>query len=370
MSDVRSPEDWGDAYAELESTYAAFVERLEELLRNLLSDEDLGYVESVWSTMKVESLVSAIYARGRAGTPIDDPFVAFGDLGAVTILTRTKTESEAICALVEREFDVDADGSLSFGDAESSNGDLAGGGVPGRVFYDYPRLVVSLSEERRELPEWSRFAGLRAEIRVPTLLQRAWQDIDEKILPYSRDDPYPDGVQDIVLRAVRLISEADDELARIAETTAEIEGEYARALERGELDGRLDLSALYVYVRDSDTVSALVSTAESAGMRHDADPPYVTEVNLWLLRHCGFRSVRQLDAFLRESSGRARDVYERLVELVRAEDDFVPWATREAVLEWLLLVLMRADADAVALTRYRASIETAINTLIGNRVER
>ena len=29
MSDVRSPEDWGDAYAELESTYAAFVDRIE-----------------------------------------------------------------------------------------------------------------------------------------------------------------------------------------------------------------------------------------------------------------------------------------------------------------------------------------------------
>ncbi len=94
MSDRRSPEEWGEAYLEQERTYAAFVERLEELLRNLLQDDDLRYVESVWWTMESESLVTGVYVRGREGTRIEDVFESFPDLGAVTIVTRTHSETE------------------------------------------------------------------------------------------------------------------------------------------------------------------------------------------------------------------------------------------------------------------------------------
>lgn len=369
MTDARSPDDWGDAYAELKGTLAAFAERLEELLRSLLQDEGLDYVESFWSTMKTDSLVERIYVRGREGRPVDDPLAAF-DLAAVTITTRTKTDSESICALVDREFDVDVESSLSFAAADASNKDLAGGGQPGRVFYDYPRIVVALTDERRELPEWRRFDGLRAEIRVRTLLQGVWKQIDEQVLPYIWDSSYPDVVQEVVLRAATLVSEADDELVRISATTNEVESEYERALARGELDGRLDLSALYIYIRDSETIARLVSEAETAGMQHDPDASLVSERNLWLVRRCGFNSAQELDAFIQRMESRAPDVYRKLLELVQAEDDFVPWAAPESVLEFLLLVLTRADADVVSLTRYRPSVENAINTLIGNRVER
>jgi hypothetical protein len=373
MSHARTPEEWGDAYGELESTYAAFAERVEELMRNLLQDEDLGYVESIWSTLKSESLVNAIYVLGREGKPVEDAFASFGDLGAVTIVTRTTAESEAICALVEREFEVDVESSLSFGDAQSNNKEMAGVGFPGRVFYDYPRIVVTLTDERRQLPEWSRFEGLRAEIRVQTLLQRAWQEVDEKVLPYVWDSSYPDAVQDLIVRAATTLAEADDELARIGETTDEIEAAYEHSLDLDGPDGldtRIDLSALYVYIQSSATIARLVAAAEEAGMHHDPDPPYVSETHLWLVRRCGLSAVRELDRFCQESEPRAYDVYRRLVELVRAEDESVPWASPGSILEWLLLVLTRADADVVALTRYRPPIENALNTLIGNRVER
>jgi hypothetical protein len=110
MNDARSPEDWGDAYADLEPMYGRFGERLEELVRSLLQDEEISYIH-------------------------------------------TKTESESICTLVEREFEVDAQESLSFAGAEASNANLAAGGRPGRVFYDHPRIVVSLTDERKALPE-------------------------------------------------------------------------------------------------------------------------------------------------------------------------------------------------------------------------
>ena len=155
-------------------------------------------------------------------------------------------------------------------------------------------------------------------IRVQTLLQGVWKEIDEKVLPYIWDSSYPDAVQDVILRAVSLVSEADDELGRIGDTTSEVEDEYEQALEQGKLDGRLDVSALYVYIRDSETIARLVSAAETAGMQHYPDSSFVSERHLWLVRHCGFNSVSELDAFIKRIEPRALDVYDRLRELVEA----------------------------------------------------
>lgn len=369
MTDLRSPDDWGDVYAERTFLYEAFAERLEELLRNLLQDADLGYVESFWWTTETDYFVDMISVRAREGAPVDDPFAAFPELCGVTVVTRTKAESESICALVEAELDVQQDATLSFAAAELSNADPGPAGRPGRVYYDAPRIVVTLPEARRELPEWSRFDGLRAEIRVRTQLQEAWQKIDEEVLPYLRDASYPEDVQAAIVRAVGLIAAADDELSSIGATTDDAEMTYAHSLELGH-DAPLDMSALYVYLRDSQVVARLVATAEEAGMLHEPDPVRVSEAFLWLVRRCGFDSIRALDTFLVASEPRARDILERLTELVSAEDGTKPRAATEAVVEWLLLVLTRAGADVVALTRYRTEIEASLNTLIGNRVER
>jgi hypothetical protein len=105
-------------------------------------------------------------------------------------------------------------------------------------------------------------------------------------------------------------------------------------------------------------------------MTHDPDPVRMSEERLWLVRRCGFDSLRELDAFLATSEPRARGIFEQLGELTLAEDEFQPWAEPGSVVSWLLLVLMRADTDVVALTAFRPSIKTAINTLIGNRADR
>jgi hypothetical protein len=151
VTDVRSPDDWGDAYAERKPLYESFAERLEELLRNLLQDAGIDYVSSAWWTKYVDNFVEAIYVRGREGTPVDDPFTDFPDLCGVTFVTHTKAESESICELVESEFDVHQDGTLSFAAAELSNADPAASGSSGRVAYDTPRIVVWLPDARKEL---------------------------------------------------------------------------------------------------------------------------------------------------------------------------------------------------------------------------
>jgi hypothetical protein len=52
------------------------------------------------------------------------------------------------------------------------------------------------------------------------------------------------------------------------------------------------------------------------------------------------------------------------------ERGFQPWALSDSIVEWLLLVLRRADAETVSLMRYFKPIEDGINAVIGNPVTR
>ena len=370
-SGSRTPEEWGDVYADRKWIYEAFADRLEALLRDLLYDEELGYVETFSWTMTVDSFVSEIYVEAREGTPIDDPFARFGDVAGVTIVTRTKDSSESICALVERELVIDDDMSLSFVEAEERDPGIVGGGYPGRIYYDFPRLIASLAHDRTALAEWKHFDGLRAEIRIQTVLQRAWQQVDEDVLSYVWDSSYTEEAQQAITRVASSIARADDELLRVGGASREAERGHEISLGTDDLEIALDASALYVYLTESSTVDRLLAVGEDAGLRaaeRAVDAWELEQRMLWLFRKSGITTLRELDDLLRSAEERAYELLGSIAD-IGADDGFVPLATPGSVVTWIILVLTRADADTVALTDFRSSIELALNTVIGNPLD-
>jgi len=368
---VRSAQEWGDAYDKVESGYDRFAARLEELLRNLMEDGEIDYVTTQWATLSVDDFVDEIYINERDGISVTDPFAtrAF-HVAEVRVVTKNEANTREICGLLEREFDVDAELSMTFEASDASNTRMDQPGYLGRISYDFPRMVISLTPERLSLPEWGEFEGMRAAVEVPTLLQRAWFEIDSHVLPYVADTSYPSEVREIITRAATLVAQAEAEISEIPHLSARIEDEYERAMHQGDLGLELNMTSLYTYLRDSDAIARLVAVAQGSGMDEGPEFPMPDEGDLWAIRRCGCVTVRNVDDFAHEAEARAPDVLRQLCELIYHEDEFVPTAFAEHVLVWLLLVLRRADARVVDLTRFRPSIARALNILIGNEVER
>lgn len=362
----RTPEEWGEAFEELRPTYEELARRLEQLLEHLLADEGLEYAYAWHTSLSVTGLVERMYARRRNGTPVTDPLAEFSDLARVTIVTPTKDGVGAICALVGREFDVDPEASLDPGAADLSNLDPA---RHDRVVYDFPRFVVSLPEGRHVLPEWHAYDGMRAQINVQTGLQQQWELLyDDR--PFTSDRYHPTMYREALARAAGLFRDVDEQLLEVSRSLATAEEEARRAIANGDADVRLDGASLTAYLLESDVVKTLVRLAEHAGMRQDAYPDEVAwhEDHLWLLHSSGHETTLALDEFLRASEPRAAAILTSLTDLAR-DGDFVPIATAEDVVSWLTLVLTRADAQSVELSRWRGSIESALNTVIGNPTE-
>jgi hypothetical protein len=360
----RSSSEWADVYADLQPAYRDYTARLGALFETLLDDEDLSYIDIFGWTVDIGSFEEALDRAAREGRRIDDPLLDLRDIAGVTLVGHTLEQTARLAEVVERELDVDHGRSVTFAEANAGSLDA------GNLKYPYAQYRVKLDENRAGLPEWKRFAGLTVQVDVQTRLQQTWEKIDSTSLAFHWPTSYAAGVHEHIARALEHIVEADRELAAAEGEAWALARRYGDSIANGDLELNLNGSSLAAYLRTSEVVSELVRIGEEAGLQRDEEPEEpgdwaVEQRHLWLLSRVGLTTIPELDSVLRASLGRAPDILGELAR-VAGERDVQPYATRESVVAWILLVLNRADSHEVNLTSFAEEIEYALNTLIGN----
>lgn len=370
MNEQASDAEWLDYYADQRGVYDAAADRLEDLVETLLGEEEIAYAWVISFSVHPDLLELQLNRMRRDGHPLDNPLESRLRVAGVGIGIETYDEISAIDELIRREFVVDPAGSLSIDEASARTERLRHPAGLDTLRYEYPYYLVGLDERRAALPEWSRFAGLKVRIELKTLLQEAWRGIEPE-LPFVVGSSYPAEVRDLLARSALTLSAVDAELAEAKQAIAGRLGEYDEAVAAGELQLPLNGVSLLAYLRTSELVASVVELGQQVGLGYDPDysPGWdvVEQRPLWLLRRADVHTIAEVEDFLRQATPRARDTLGELARL-STERDFTPWAFPEAVVEWLWLVLRRADPETISLLRYHDAIEYALNTLIGNPV--
>lgn len=334
----------------------------------LLDEDDIEYGWVISFLRATDVFEYDLVRARRAGQAFDNPLESPLRVAGVTVMVETPVPVPEIVELVRREFAVDLAGSLSIEEAAARNDRLAG--LDG-LAYESPHYLVSLDERRLELAEWSRFAGLKVRI-VKTVLQDAWEGIDGD-LPFYAAASYPPEVRDLLARSALGMSAIDADLAEAKDANLRLLAEYQDAIAAGDLQLPVNGVSLLAYMRTSELVRSLTELGEDVGLTpdpdHESNWQNIEHRILWLLQRADVHTVAELEDFLKQATPRARDT---LTELVRVATDrgFTPWALPESIVEWLWLVLRRADAETISLQRYLDEIEYALNTLIGNPTTR
>ena len=363
MSEPRSDGEWADFYDEQHGIYQAFVDNLETLLEALLDEEGIEYNWVLPFQLGLD-MYDLSRAR-RAGETFDNPLESRRVAGA-SIVVETPVSVPETVELVKREFAVDLAGSLSLEEADARNAAL---GERGAIAYESPHYLISLDERRAELAEWSRFAGLKVRIEVKTVLQDAWERID-KVFPFYAATSYPAEVRDLMAKAALGLSAIDTDVAAAKDAISRLLDEYVASVAAGELQLPINGVSLLAYMRTSELVQSLTEVGEDVGLTPDVDGEQnwqsIEYRMQWLLHRADLHTVAELEDFLKQATPRARDTLTQL-ERVATDRGFTPWALPESIVEWLWLVLHRADAETISLLRYADEIEYALNTLIGNQ---
>jgi ppGpp synthetase/RelA/SpoT-type nucleotidyltranferase len=156
------------------STYEAFAETVRFILKKaLLAAENLPRPQSVQCRAKgIESLQRRLTEAGKLETQTLE--LDRRDLAGARLIFYTNNDVDRFLAspLIHENFEVEENSTKIHHPTPENKG----------AQYRADHYTVRLREERICLPEYARFAGLRCEIQVQTILNHAWSETSHDIL--------------------------------------------------------------------------------------------------------------------------------------------------------------------------------------------
>jgi len=325
-----------DGYEQARPKFERFATALANLLTTLLDASDLQYQQITARTKTVESFREKIT---REGKDYSDPLVDLTDLCGIRIVCYDPATVPRIGNIISNNFCIDSRNSV----------DKAQLLDPDRFGYLSVHHVVSLEKRRAGLPEYSPFAGLKAEIQVRTALQDAWAALDHSLRYKSRFD-VPSPLRRRLYRISALLELADDEFARLQEESVAVRKGYAADVTAGKLEAvEVNADSLDAFVRDEvQLVKDLVGAAEKAGFALAPSPPNQKTPWTMLVRTLDVAGLVTLLAFkqaLVRFSPRAKPSFESLADRWR-EDTASPRLVLDPSTLLRVAVLLSLEPDA------------------------
>ena len=154
--------------------YEAFAETVRFILKKaLLAAENLPQPQSVQCRAKgIESLRRRLAEEGKLDTQTLE--LDRRDLAGVRLIFYTNNDVDRFLAspLIRENFEIEEDSTKIHHPTPENKG----------ARYRAVHYTVRLCEDRIRLPEYARFAGLRCEIQVQTILNHAWSETSHDIL--------------------------------------------------------------------------------------------------------------------------------------------------------------------------------------------
>lgn len=157
-----------EQYKENIKLYEQFTDLLKDTIEKLLETKEVRYDHIAWRTKDIDSFAEKIARDGKHYT---NPLIDVTDLCGIRIVVNSLSDLNPIVDLITTEFKVDELNSINKSDKLEIN----------EFGYLSTHLVVSINDDRRKLPEYEKFADLKAEIQIRTVLQHAWASIEHKI---------------------------------------------------------------------------------------------------------------------------------------------------------------------------------------------
>lgn len=233
--------------------YADFAEAIASILKVALAAKpDLQLQEVQFRAKDPDSLGRKIENRQMGDCP--DIADEIKDLAGCRLIFYTNTDVEAFAQsrLLHENFDVDYDRTkihYPTGDDDDAN-----------ALFISDNYVIRLKPNRAELPEYARFAGLRCEVQVQTILNHAWAQMAHDTI-YKK--PIEKGFGTAVVESInaRLAKVMRDHLLPAGYEFQKIASDYRRLLAGKDM---FDAGALDA-IRGCENLNDLHETIERFG---------------------------------------------------------------------------------------------------------
>ena len=227
----------------------AFCERTKRLIEASLEDAGVR-VQSVQARVKSRKKLREKYLNPeKSYTRLDD----ITDLAALRIITYYEDEVDRAADVVRREFEIDPANSVDRRETE-----------PDRFGYHAVNFVCCHTRSRAQDVEYRKFAGVRCEIQITSILRHAWSEIQHDW--YDLRDAYPEDIKRRFARMAALLEIAESEFLDIRKKRSDYEKSVALQVEAKVADLPVDSVSLKSFLaQDSPTEASDEAIARLLG---------------------------------------------------------------------------------------------------------
>jgi len=290
------------AYELKRPEYEAFTKVLVSLVGQLLKAKPLDFSALEGRAKEIASFSDKIQ---REDKDYSDPINQITDLAGLRIITYQLADLEPVCEIIETNLEIDRANSVDKREIIEVD----------RFGYASVHYVVSLGASRAALPEYKKFAGLRAEIQVRTVLQHAWAAIDHK-LRYKTKEEIPAKLRRRLFRISALLELADDEFGSLTSQIADVKAAYSEAISGGSLNIPVDADSLNAYIEGNEHAKALLEACNFLDIVIHQPQSKLPEFSA-LLQFIDSAEIRTIEAFDSYIKGISRDAQETLAQLLQ-----------------------------------------------------
>ena len=239
-----------ERYDRERDAYISWARELSVVLETLLVDAGVKRPHTVAHRAKDKGSLKRKLARdvGIKYAKLED----VTDLAGVRAVTYYYDDVDRVAEIIEREFEIDKENSE----------DKRHPRDPRMFGYASVHYVILLDPERAAITEYRRFAGLKAEIQVRSLLQHAWAEVEHG-LGY-KPESVPEGQARGFAGLAGMFEVADKEFMRMREELREHEETVEDEMESEPERVSVDRASLTAFFKNDPIVQDLDSRIASA----------------------------------------------------------------------------------------------------------
>lgn len=265
------------------------------------------------------------------------------DLSGIRIICYLNEDADRVCQRLAELYDIDQEHSVNKNEELKDN----------EFGYRSRHFVVQYPAARAGLFENAKFAGLKAEIQVRTILQHAWAAIDWK-LRYKNSSEVPQNLRRRVFRVSALLELADDEFSSLSKAVTDLRKEYEQKLESGNFEMGIDRESVDLFLEKDQGLDQLVEQAKEVGFSISPNHPKARDPYggfITTATSARFTTVDQLKTKIGEVAQGHDPRLKQIFEEWRAPDRPPRLVMSRAGLARLALVLASEKEEALRLVQ-------------------
>lgn len=300
------------------------------MLKELLNNDDIIIHTIEGRAKETNSFKSKII---RKSNKYVNPLNEITDLSGIRIITHYQDDVERIEELIKREFEIDGKNSLDKGKLLKTN----------EFGYRSVHYVLSLSEERLKLPEWSKYKEYKFEVQIRTVLQHAWASISHSI-QYKHEEDVPMNLRRKLFRLAGIFELADEEFVDVRKKNNIIMNEVKSTTEEEVMDLELNLLTLSEYLNNTSFIKTLVDNAKKAGFSfemyeieyyddNESDDNAAASQILKLCKDFEIKTIRELDSEIKDNLEDSIGIFNEII--YNEEWEITPYFTVVLILLYI-----------------------------------